>query len=111
MRKIPELTFREALEYTTKNTSNAVITIGIIKDGDASYKVYGEGGRELAAELHTYEIGSITKTLTAALINKAISEGKIDIDSTIDHYLPLSNGNEYPYWKKCFLWHHKRNDT
>ncbi|MEE1154011.1 MAG: hypothetical protein UH241_02535, partial [Acutalibacteraceae bacterium] len=29
------------------------------------YKVYGEGGKELSGELHTYEIGSITKTITA----------------------------------------------
>ena len=100
MSKIPELTFTEALEYTTKNNSNAVITVGIIKDGDVSYKVYGEDGNELAAELHTYEIGSITKTLTAALINKAISEGKINIDSTVDNYLSLPDDNEYPTIKE-----------
>ena len=28
-------------------------------------KVYGENGKELPAELHTYEIGSLTKTFTA----------------------------------------------
>lgn len=29
------------------------------------YKVYGEDGKELFGELHTHEIGSITKTITA----------------------------------------------
>ena len=43
------------------------------KDGQASYKVYGENGKEL----HTYEVGSLTKTYTAVLINKAINEEKI----------------------------------
>jgi hypothetical protein len=47
MRKLPGLTFAEALEYTTKNNPDAVITVGIIKNGTASYKVYGENGKEL----------------------------------------------------------------
>lgn len=92
--KLPQLTFAEALAYTTKNNPDAVITVGIIKDGQVSYRVYGEDGRELPAELHTYEIGSLTKTVTAALINKAISEGRIDLEDTIDTYLPLPNGNQ-----------------
>ena len=98
--KIPELTFNEALAYTTKDNSNAVISVGIIKDGQTSYKVYGENAKELPTEFHTYEIGSLTKTLTAALINKAIIEGKINIDNTIDKYLLLPDGNEYPTIKE-----------
>ena len=58
-------------------------------------KVYGENGKELPAELHTYEIGSLTKTFTAALISKAIQEEKINIDCTIDNYLSLLEGNTY----------------
>ncbi len=47
-------------------------------------------------KLHTYEIGSLTKTFTAALISKAISEGKTDLNATIDVYLPLPEGKHYP---------------
>ncbi len=61
MSKLPELTFKEALEYTTKGKPDAVISVGIIKDREVSYKVYGENGKELENELHTYEIGSLTK--------------------------------------------------
>lgn len=100
MSKIPELTFEQALKYTTKDKPDAVITVGIIKDGETSYKVYGENGKELPAELHEYEIGSLTKTFTAALINKASIEGKIDIDDTIDSYLSLPHGNKYPTIKE-----------
>lgn len=96
MQKLPELTFAEALEYTTKNNPDAVIGVGIIKDRQASYKVYGKDGKELPDALHIYEIGSLTKTFTAALISKAVSEGKINPDSTIDSYLPLPGGREYP---------------
>lgn len=94
--KIPELTFTQALEYTTKGNTEAVITVGIIQDGQSSYRVYGENGRELSPQPHTYEIGSLTKTFTAAFISKAIAEGKIKMDDTIDKYLPLAEGNGYP---------------
>lgn len=100
MSKLQELSFKDALKYTTKNNSDAVITVGIIKDGQMSYTVYGKNGETLPAELHTYEIGSLTKTFTAALINKAATEGKINLDSTIDNYLSLPDGNEYPTVKE-----------
>lgn len=96
MSKIPELSFQEALAYTTKDHAGAVITVGIIKDGNISYTVYGENGKEQSKELHTYEIGSLTKTFTAAMVSKAVQEGKINIDATIDQYLSLPEGNVYP---------------
>ena len=96
MSKIAGLSFQEALEYTTKNNAEAVITVGIIKNGNASYTVYGENGKELPKELHTYEIGSLTKTFTAAMVSKGVQEGKMDIDATIDQYLSLPAGNAYP---------------
>ena len=100
MDRIPELSFQEALEYTTKDNETAIITVGIIKDGQASYTVYGADGQELPAGLHTYEIGSLTKTFTALMISKAVQENKINIDDTIDQYLPLPAGNTYPSIKE-----------
>lgn len=100
MAKIPDLTFEDALAYTLKDNKDAVITVGIIQDGQATWKVYGENGEELPDELHTYEIGSLTKTFTAALINKAIDEGKVELDATIDTYLPLPEGKQYPSIKE-----------
>lgn len=96
MSKIPTLSFREVLEYSTKDNPDAVITVGIIKDGEVSYTVYGENGKELPAKLHIYEIGSLTKTFTAAMISKAVQEEKIDMSATIDQYLDLPKGNLYP---------------
>lgn len=96
MSKIPALSFQEALEYTTKGNNDAVITVGIIKDGQTSYTVYGENGKELPQELYIYEIGSLTKTFTASMISRAIQEDKIDISATIDQYLTLQEGNTYP---------------
>jgi CubicO group peptidase (beta-lactamase class C family) len=100
MGKIPDMSFMDTLEYTTKDNSEAVITVGIIKNGKQSYKIYGENAQELPAKLHTYEIGSVTKTLTAAMVNKAITEGKISIDATIDNYLSLPKDKAYPTIKE-----------
>ena len=96
MGKIPGLSFEDALAYTTNGKSDAVITVGIIKDGQASFTVYGKDAQILPAESHTYEIGSLTKTLTAALVEKAIREGRISLQDTIDAYLPLPEGKSYP---------------
>ena len=60
MKKLPGLSFAESIAYTTMDNPDAVISVGIIRDGKASFTVYGENGKELAPELHTYEIGSIT---------------------------------------------------
>ena len=100
MDKIPALSFQEALEYTTKDNAESVITVGIIKDGQTSYTVYGANGQQLPAQLHTYEIGSLTKTFTALMISKAVQDGLISISDTIDRYLPLPEGNRYPTIKE-----------
>ena len=96
MGKIPGLTFEDALKYTTKGKPDARITVGTIKDGQASFTVYGENGQILPEENHVYEIGSLTKTLTAAMIGKAVTEGRIRLDDTVDTYLPLPEGKSYP---------------
>lgn len=94
--KIPALSFDEALAYTTQNNGNAVITVGIIKNGEASFTVYGNNASKLPQKLHNYEIGSITKTVTATLISKAIQDEKINLNYTIDKYLELPEGKNYP---------------
>ena len=96
MGKVPGLSFEDALKYTTHGKKDAKITVGIIKDGKSSFTVYGADAQVLPSENHIYEIGSLSKTMTAALISKAVSEGKLSLNSTIDAYLPLSEGNNYP---------------
>ena len=96
MGKIPGLNFMDALRYTTQGKPDARITVGIIRDGQASFTVYGEDGQILPEENHVYEIGSLTKTLTAAMISRAVTEGRIRLDDTIDVYLSLPDGKSYP---------------
>lgn len=96
MRKIPSLSFQEALDYTLHNSPDACITVGLVKDGGTSFTVYGSNSEELPPALHTYEIGSLTKTFTAALVGRAVEEGRIQLDEPIDSYIPLPGGNTYP---------------
>lgn len=96
MSLIPQMSVEDILEYTLKDNDSGVITIGTIKDGQTSYFVYGKNGDMLENDLHIYEIGSLTKTVTASLISKAVCEGKIDIDSPIDKYIELPEKEHYP---------------
>ncbi|WP_216638016.1 serine hydrolase [Bacillus sp. FJAT-29814] len=98
--QLAEMTFKEMLAYTTKNNKDAVITVGIIKDGKMAYNVYGENGMELPQEEHIYEIGSITKTFTTSLLCKAISEGRVSLEDSIEKYLSLQKRDYYPTIQK-----------
>ena len=96
MKKVPSLSFKDALEYTTKDNKEALITVGVIKDGEAEFKVYGENGKEVDNNEYTYEIGSITKTITALMLKKGEMEGKLNLEDSIDKYLSLPEGDNYP---------------
>ena len=71
-------------------SENNRIAIGIYFEG----KFYVLGNPEEEKQMR-YDIGSVSKTITAHLILKLYDEKKIDINQTIDRYLPLKKGN-YP---------------
>ncbi len=98
--QVSSMTFNDMLAYTTKDNEQAVITVGILKDGEMSYTVYGSNASFLSEEQHVYEIGSITKTFTASLLSKAVSEGKADLDDPISEYITLPEKDYYPTLKK-----------
>ncbi len=94
--RIPSLSFMDMLSYTTRDNNQALLSVGIIKDGHTKYTVYGENATILPSHEHTYEIGSISKTFTAALLGKAIHEGTVALSDTIDQYIELPKKNHYP---------------
>jgi len=97
--KISKMTFDEMLVFAAKN-ENTKITVGIVQNGEMSYKVYGKNKEELPQIEHIYEIASITKTFTTALLFKAIDEGKANLDDSIDKYIDLPNKEYYPTLKR-----------
>lgn len=98
--QIPKMTFDDMLAYTTNDNEGAIITVGIIQNGEAVYTVYGENGTILPQAEYVYELGSVTKTFTASLLFKAIDEGKISLDDSIDKYLDLPQKDYYPTIKR-----------
>lgn len=70
-------------------SENNRLTIGLYKNG----KCYVFGSAE---DKHLfYDIGSVTKTITAHLILKLCENEGLDISKTVDNYLPLKKG-KYP---------------
>ncbi|MDF2473938.1 MAG: beta-lactamase [Anaerocolumna sp.] len=94
--QLSKMTFNEMLVYTTKDNKDVVITVGIINNGKMTYEVYGENGIIQPKKEHIYEIGSISKTFTTSLLCKAISEGRISLDDSIERYLSLPKKDYYP---------------
>ena len=96
MSLIPSMTFEEMMRYTTENNEDAVITVGIIKNGEMNYVVYGENAVILPEEEFEYEVGSATKTFTCSLLSKAMEEGKVKLTDSINQYIELPNKDYYP---------------
>jgi CubicO group peptidase (beta-lactamase class C family) len=93
---IAKMSSKEMIEHTTKGVKNARITVGIVQNGQLSFVVYGENGKVLPNREHIYEIGSITKSFTAAMLAKAVNEDRIGLDDSIGLFLNLPTKNYYP---------------
>ncbi len=96
MSHIPSMSLEEMLAYTTKDQKNAIITLGIIQNGEVDFTVYGENATILPSHEFSYEIGSVTKTFTTALLCKTIEEGKAQLSDSIDKYIKLGQYDHYP---------------
>lgn len=71
-------------------SDNNRLTVGLYCRG----RLYVFGNPEEENRLR-YDIGSVSKTVTAHLILKLYGEGKLDINHTVDRFLPLKKG-KYP---------------
>jgi CubicO group peptidase (beta-lactamase class C family) len=81
-----------ARQYIQKGNTVG-LSIGVYKGGVTSAYNYGEtarGNNNLPASNTIYEIGSITKTFTAALLAWYVNKGQIKLTDTITKYLPDS---------------------
>lgn len=82
----------EMLKAHSNGMEDLSLSLAIIENGRIQCYYYnGEGLTEEIPRL-IYEIGSVTKTFTAALLMKMISEGMLNLSDSIDRYLPRSNG-------------------
>jgi len=91
-----DMSFNELVQEALTGKRDACVTVGVLKGGQTSYEVYGKGAERLEQTEYRYEIGSITKTMTAALTAQAILEGRLQLTDTIDKYLELPSGKVFP---------------
>ena len=73
-------------------------SVALMKNGKIIYKNqigYSDIERQKKQNENTkYRIGSISKTFTSVLVFKAIEEGKLDLNKTINNYFPdIKNSN------------------
>lgn len=89
--KLSALSFQDCLNYTLKDTKDAVVSVGVIRDGQSTVRMYGENATAISDEQQLFEIGSLTKTITAALVQRVIDEGLLHRSDTIGSVLNLPN--------------------
>ncbi|WP_127128550.1 serine hydrolase domain-containing protein [Pseudoflavitalea rhizosphaerae] len=68
-------------------------SIGILKNGTTWFYGYGEADKtkhNIPASNTLFELGSISKTITATIVALAIGEGKVKLDDPVNKYLPDS---------------------
>jgi CubicO group peptidase (beta-lactamase class C family) len=76
--------------YITRQATKG-LSIGVLKSGKKFYYGYGEtakGNNQIPDEHTIFEIGSISKTFTAALLADASMKGYVSLDDPISKYLP-----------------------
>ena len=95
MAKIPGMSSDDCIQYSIDGDSSAVITVGVISGGESSWEVYS-GSSERISEPYTYEIGSLTKTVVAAMICRAADDGLINLNAPLSDYLELPEKEHYP---------------
>jgi CubicO group peptidase (beta-lactamase class C family) len=67
---------------------NIKLTVVVLQNGEIEKHLFGCDGIELPYKSYHYEIGSITKTYTAAIVAKAVMKGELSLEDRIDTYLP-----------------------
>lgn len=95
--KIPPLTevttIADIAQPYIDNEMTKGLSIGIYKDGKIEFYNYGicsDKNPVTPTEKSIYEIGSITKTFTAAVLAEMVSEEKVNYDDPISKFLPDS---------------------
>jgi len=86
----------ELITKAIKGKSHVRFTVGMLKDGNITTKLYNSNG-ETDYISYSYEIGSIAKVFTAALLAKYLQTGEMNLTDSISEYFPnLNDGKCYP---------------
>ena len=91
---------KEEIAKLYKGRHHVELSVGILKDGVKNTYHFGPDGNLKAGEDLVYPVGSICKPFTASLLAKYLSEGKLDLKTPINKYLPGLPERYYPNLEK-----------
>ncbi|MGW4892644.1 serine hydrolase domain-containing protein [Kitasatospora sp. NPDC004240] len=86
---------RAALERTLAEVPGGAITGALARVGGRGGAWSGTAGENVPADAR-FRIGSISKVFTATVVLQLAAEGRIDLDGTVQHYLPGVLPADYP---------------
>lgn len=74
------------------------MAVALLKDGEALYFHYGLANRETGVRVDDrtlFEIGSVSKTLTATLGAYVVAEGHLELDDRVSQHYPSLKGSAF----------------
>ncbi len=90
--------------------NNPGLSVMVVKDGEVIYKknigLSNLQNKTLVTDNTIFNIGSVTKQFTAFCILKLAEEGKLNLDDTIQKYIP-----ELPYFGESITFNHLLSNT
>jgi serine-type D-Ala-D-Ala carboxypeptidase/endopeptidase len=95
----------QLVEPLTYYGSPGAIIIGVYKDGEKSMYSYGDAGLGYGPPQSNtiFEMGSITKTFTAAILSDLIKKNQLELSDRIDPILPTGVATPSYYGQKVTL--------
>jgi len=87
------------LSLADKFPNGAEISMAAVKNGEVTYLGIRRQRDSLVVidnQHRIYEIGSISKVFTSAMAAQLVNEGKLDLHTTVDTYLPYNLDTEVP---------------
>ena len=93
---VPSMSFEQSLAYTTRDMPEAKVGVVVLENGAANISFYGNNGERIPYDAYEFEIGSLTKTITAALVMRAAGDGTLRLSDPIDRFLQLPDQDYYP---------------
>lgn len=92
-------TSEDVLEMIVEDNPDAVISVGIWDDGKEELYLYTKDGKQDFVK-YKYQIGSVTKTFTGAMLAKQVYDEKMSLDDHIDKFLPINDTAYNPELRK-----------
>ncbi len=93
---VRDMTFEQCLAYTTHDMPDAKIGVVILQNGESNISFYGNNAQRIPYDSYAFEIGSLSKTFTAAMILRAEKEGTLQLSDSISRFLKLPEQAYYP---------------